>query len=132
MRRTWTFSAAERSAPVPLPLGARPTEQKKGVDYGIDGRILFRDDRKASKAKRNIIQVKGGKTGVKNGRDLRGVLDREKAATGGLMFLEPPMCDMVAETVSAGFRGRKANQEVTHCTTGICIFGKGRRKKAEF
>jgi hypothetical protein len=26
-----------------------------------------------------IIQVKGGKTGVKDVRDLRGVLDREKA-----------------------------------------------------
>ncbi len=25
-------------------VGARPVEQKKGADHGIDGKILFRDD----------------------------------------------------------------------------------------
>ena len=66
-------------------VGARPVEQRKGADHGIDGKILFRDDPKASKAEQIIIQVKGGKTGVKDVRDLRGVLDREKAAMGFLI-----------------------------------------------
>jgi hypothetical protein len=30
-------------------VGARPVEQKKGADHGIDGKILFRDDPKAVK-----------------------------------------------------------------------------------
>ena len=71
-------------------VGARPVEQKKGADHGIDGKILFRDDPKAAKPEQIIIQVKGGKTGVKDVRDLRGVLDREKAAIGILISLQPP------------------------------------------
>ena len=71
-------------------VGARPVEQKKGADHGIDGKILFRDDPKAAKPAQIIIQVKGGKTGVKDVRDLRGVLDREKAAIGILISLQPP------------------------------------------
>ena len=55
-------------------------EQKKGADHGVDGKILFRNDPKAAKPEQIIIQVKGGKTGVKDVRDLRGVLDRENAA----------------------------------------------------
>ena len=70
-------------------VGARPEEQKKGADRGIDGKILFRDDPKAAKPEQIIIQVKGGKTGVKDVRDLRGVLDREKAAIGILISLQP-------------------------------------------
>ena len=30
-------------------VGARPEEQKKGADHGIDGKILFRDDPKSAK-----------------------------------------------------------------------------------
>ena len=68
-------------------VGARPEEQKKGADHGIDGKILFRDDPKSTKPEQVIIQVKGGKTSVKDVRDLRGVLDREKAAIGILISL---------------------------------------------
>ena len=92
-------------------VGARPVEQKKGADHGIDGKILFRDDPKASKAEQIIIQVKGGKTGVKDVRDLRGVLEREKAAMGVLISLQPPTKDMVAEAVSAGFYDHKTIQQ---------------------
>jgi site-specific DNA-methyltransferase (adenine-specific) len=92
-------------------VGARPVEQKKGADHGIDGKILFRDDPKASKAEQIIIQVKGGKTGVKDVRDLRGVLDREKAAMGVLISLQPPTRDMVAEAVSVGFYEHKTIQQ---------------------
>ena len=55
-------------------VGARPEEQKKGADHGIDGKILFRDDPRSAKPEQVIIQVKGGKTSVKDVRDLRGVL----------------------------------------------------------
>jgi hypothetical protein len=92
-------------------VGARPVEQKKGADHGIDGKILFRDDLKASKPEQIIIQVKGGKTGVKDVRDLRGVLEREKAAKGVLISLQPPTGPMEAEAASAGFYTHKMNEQ---------------------
>jgi len=84
-------------------VGARPVEQKKGADHGIDGKILFRDDPRAAKPEQIIVQVKGGKTGVKDVRDLRGVLAREDAALGVLISLQPPTSNMEAEAASAGF-----------------------------
>ena len=92
-------------------VGARPVEQKKGADHGIDGKILFRDDPKAAKPEQIIIQVKGGKTGVKDVRDLRGVLDREKAAIGILISLQPPTGPMETEAASAGFYEHKTNRQ---------------------
>ncbi len=92
-------------------VGARPVEQKKGADHGIDGKILFRDDPKAAKPEQIIIQVKGGKTGVKDVRDLRGVLDREKAAIGVLISLQPPTDPMETEAASVGFYEHKTNQQ---------------------
>lgn len=92
-------------------VGARPVEQKKGADHGIDGKILFRDDPKAAKPEQIIIQVKGGKTGVKDVRDLRGVLDREKAAIGILISLQPATGPMETEAASAGFYEHKTNQQ---------------------
>jgi hypothetical protein len=62
---------------------------------------------KASKAEQIIIQVKSGKTGVKDVRELRGVLEQEKAAMGVLISLQPPTRDMVAEAVSVGFYEHK-------------------------
>ena len=92
-------------------VGARPVEQKKGADHGVDGKILFRDDPKAPKPEQIIIQVKGGKTGVKDVRDLRGVLDREKAAIGILISLQPPTGPMETEAASAGFYEHKTNKQ---------------------
>ncbi len=92
-------------------VGARPVEQKKGADHGIDGKILFRDDLTVAKPEQIIIQVKGGKTGVKDVRDLRGVLDREKAAIGILISLQPATAPMEAEAASAGFYEHKMNQQ---------------------
>jgi site-specific DNA-methyltransferase (adenine-specific) len=66
---------------------------------------------KASKAEQSILQVKGIKTGFKDVRDLRGVLDREKAAMGILISLQPPTKGMVAEAVSAGFYEHKTIQQ---------------------
>jgi hypothetical protein len=91
-------------------VGARPVEQKKGADHGIDGKILFRDDPKAAKPEQIIIQVKGGKTGVKDVRDLRGVLDREKAAIGILISLQEATGPMETEAASVGFYEHKTNK----------------------
>jgi hypothetical protein len=96
-------------------VGARPVEQKKGADHGIDGKILFRDDPKAAKPEQIIIQVKGGKTGVKDVRDLRGVLDRERAAIGILISLQPPTAPMETEAASAGFYEHKTNRQKYPC-----------------
>ena len=92
-------------------VGARPVEQKKGADHGIDGKILFRDDPNAAKPEQIIIQVKGGKTGVKDVRDLRGVLDREKAAIGVLISLQEATSPMEAEAASVGFYEHKTNSQ---------------------
>ena len=92
-------------------VGARPEEQKKGADHGIDGKILFRDDPKSTKPEQIIIQVKGGKTSVKDVRDLRGVLDREKAAIGILISLQPPTNPMETEAASVGFYEHKTNKQ---------------------
>jgi len=90
---------------------ARPVEQKKGADHGIDGKILFRDDPQAAKPEQIIIQVKGGKTGVKDVRDLRGVIDREKAAIGVLISLQPPTGPMETEAADVGFYEHKLTHQ---------------------
>jgi hypothetical protein len=49
------------------------------------------------------VQVKSGKVSSRDIRDLVGVLDREKAAIGVFITLQPPTRDMTKEAVSAGF-----------------------------
>jgi DNA modification methylase len=83
-------------------VGARPAEQKKGSDKGIDGRIYFHDD-SDSKTKQVILSVKAGHTNVAHVRDLRGVLDREKAEIGVLISMQEPTGPMQTEAVGAGF-----------------------------
>jgi DNA modification methylase len=83
-------------------VGARPTEQKKGADKGIDGRLYFHDDPKG-KTKQIIFSVKAGHVSVSHVRDLRGVLDRENAEIGALLSLEPSTQPMRSEAASAGF-----------------------------
>lgn len=82
-------------------VGARPVEQKKGPDKGIDGRIYFHvgDD----STKQIILSVKAGHVSVAHLRDLRGVLDRENAEIGVLISLEEPTAPMRKEAASAGF-----------------------------
>jgi DNA modification methylase len=82
--------------------GRPAQDKKKGKDTGIDGNLYFFDDQ-SSKAKRIIIQVKSGN--VKSGdiRDLKGVLEREKAELGAFISLKPATRDMTKEAVSAGF-----------------------------
>jgi DNA modification methylase len=81
---------------------ARPVEQKKGADKGIDGRIVFQGD-KTGRFESVILSVKAGQTGPAHVRDLKGVLDREKAAIGVLITMQEPSPDMKTEAVTAGF-----------------------------
>jgi SAM-dependent methyltransferase len=83
-------------------VGARPVEQKKGADKGIDGRIYFHEG-DTTKTKQIILSVKAGHLTVAHLRDLRGVLDREKAEIGALICLEEPTAPMRKECASAGF-----------------------------
>jgi site-specific DNA-methyltransferase (adenine-specific) len=76
--------------------------KKKGADSGIDGLIYFRSDAKTTE--RAIVSVKGGEhVGVPMIRDLKGVLDREKAPIGVFLTLAAPTHPMIAEAASAGF-----------------------------
>jgi len=84
-------------------VGARGTEEKKGADKGIDGRLYFHDAPEGGKTKQAILSVKAGHTSVAHLRDLRGVVDREKAALGVLLTMQEPTRDMRTEAASAGF-----------------------------
>ena len=84
-------------------LQAQPQqEQKKGADKGIDGVVHFIDGPKRT-AHKIIIQVKGGKVSVSQVRDLKGVVEREKAALGLFISLDGPTDPMEKEAVSGGF-----------------------------
>jgi len=83
-------------------VGARPTEEKKGADKGIDGRLYFHDESKG-KTKQIVFSVKAGHSGAAHVRDLHGVVDREKAAIGVLITMQPPTQPMRAEAASSGF-----------------------------
>ena len=83
-------------------VGARPVEGKKGADKGIDGRIYFHEGDTA-KTKQIILSVKAGHATVSHLRDLRGVLDREKAEIGVLLCMDEPTAPMRKECASAGF-----------------------------
>lgn len=84
-------------------VGARPVEQKKGADKGIDGRLYFHDEGSGSKTKQVVFSVKAGNVTVSHLRDLRGVMDREKADIGVLLCLDEPTTPMRKEAASAGF-----------------------------
>ncbi len=84
-------------------VGARPVEQKKGADQGIDGRLYFHDAPEGGKTKQIIFSVKAGATGAAHVRDLRGVIEREKAEIGVLLALQEPTAPMRKEAASAGF-----------------------------
>jgi site-specific DNA-methyltransferase (adenine-specific) len=76
--------------------------KKKGADGGIDGLIYFRSDAKTTE--RAIVSVKGGdNVGVPMIRDLKGVLDREKAPIGVFLTLAPATRPMEKEAIGAGF-----------------------------
>jgi site-specific DNA-methyltransferase (adenine-specific) len=90
-------------------LGARwYREEKKGADRGIDGRMLFKNGPYGDGL--IIISVKGGENiGVKDVRDLRGVIEREEAEMGVVVTLEEPTGPMVTEAAAAGVVSKSAH-----------------------
>lgn len=84
-------------------VGARKGEVKKGADRGIDGRLYFHDEASGGRTKQIIISVKAGHVSVAHVRDLRGVVEREKAEIGVLISLEEPTSAMRTEAAAAGF-----------------------------
>lgn len=75
---------------------------KKGGDTGIDGQLFFRTP-DGVKIERGIVSVKAGRN-LNPGmvRDLRGVVEREKAAVGVLLLAHKPTKGMVDEAAKAG------------------------------
>lgn len=82
-------------------VGARPVEEKKGADKGIDGRIYFHVG--DTKTHQIILSVKAGHVTVSQVRDLRGVLEREGPEMSVLLSLEEATGPMRKEAASAGF-----------------------------
>jgi site-specific DNA-methyltransferase (adenine-specific) len=84
-------------------VGAQPYKGgKKGMDRGIDGYLNFRDaDKKPQFA---IVSVKGGENITSSMvRDLKGTVEREKAALGIFLTLNEPTREMSREATTAGF-----------------------------
>ena len=83
---------------------ARPTAEpgRKGADRGIDGELIFSDDRDG-RPKRVIVSVKGGERFTSAAvRDLRGTVERERAEMGLLLTLKEPTREMMREAHEAG------------------------------
>ena len=77
-------------------------DRRKGADEGVDGYIHFFDD-KSNQAKKVVVQVKSGHVGVKDVRDLKGVMQRESATIAALITLRGPTQPMTKEALAAGF-----------------------------
>jgi hypothetical protein len=109
-------------------VGARPVEQKKGADQGIDGRLYFHDEAKG-KTKQVILSVKAGGTGAAHVRDLRGVVEREQAEIGVLITMEEPTAPMRKEAASSGFYASPGwntkHPRIQLLTVGELLEGKG-------
>lgn len=79
---------------------AQPTP--KGADRGIDGRLYFHDEGAGGKTKQMIFSVKSGNLAPTDVRDLKGTVEREKAAIGILITLKTPTKEMRREAADAG------------------------------
>jgi site-specific DNA-methyltransferase (adenine-specific) len=84
-------------------IGAQPIggAQKKGADRGIDGVISFSTGPRGEVG-RALVSVKCGSVNSGMVRDLKGVLDREKAEIGLFVTLEEPSGPMQLEATTAG------------------------------
>ena len=104
-------------------VGARPAEGKKGADQGIDGPIYFHEG--DGTTRQVILSVKAGKLHAPYVRDLRGVLEREKAAIGALLTLDEPTKAMRTEAASAGFYTSpwRTHQKLQIVTVGELLAG---------
>ena len=123
----WWALSLVRAKPVGGKSGSR--RGKKGADKGIDGVINFfePDDKGRGKARKAVVQVKSG--AVKSGdiRDLKGTIEREKAAIGIFITLEKPTAAMHKEALAAGYYEsdfwRKAYRRLQILTIGDLLDG---------
>ena len=83
-------------------VGAQPYKGgKKGADRGVDGMAFIEVDK--GKTEKIIVSVKGGEhVGSSFIRDLKGVVEREKAAIGLFVTLTPPTKEMKKEAAASG------------------------------
>ncbi len=84
-------------------VGARHAGTGKGADRGIDGVLYFHEPAGGAPTQTIVLSVKSGHVGAAYVRDLRGAVEREGAAIGVLITLEPPTREMKREAVAAGF-----------------------------
>jgi hypothetical protein len=77
--------------------------RKKGMDRGIDGIRWVRTGPKQADIEQVVVSVKGGEN-VTSGmvRDLKGTMERERAAAGLFVTLAEPTREMLREASSAG------------------------------
>lgn len=73
-----------------------PTVGRKGADEGVDGWLRFADASEGH-IEKIVVQVKSGHVGVKDIRELRDVISRQKAAMGIFLTLEEPTGEMTKE-----------------------------------
>jgi len=73
---------------------AKPREGRKGADEGVDGWLRFPV---ADHFERIVVSVKSGHVGVKDIRELRDTVSRQKAAMGMFITLEEPTSEMIKE-----------------------------------
>ncbi len=74
--------------------------EKKGSDRGVDGTITFTG--KDGKVEKVLVSVKSGHVNSSMVRDLKGTIEREKAAIGLFITLEEPTKEMQLEADTAG------------------------------
>lgn len=85
-------------------VNARPySDKKKGADTGIDGYIYFINPYNPKSPEIVIVQVKSGNVSVKDIRELKAVVEREKASIGLFITLEEPTNPMLEESIKSGF-----------------------------
>lgn len=75
-------------------------DKKKGADKGVNGVIYFKDDT-GGVHKKIIVKVKSGHVSAPQVQQLKGAMEREKAAIGALV--KPPTKPMKEEAAAAGF-----------------------------
>ncbi len=113
-------------------VGARPVDEKKGADKGIDGRRVFFERAGKSSTKREVIfSVKAGAKIPANAvRDLRGTMEREEADFGVLLSLAEPTRNMLEDAMAAGsvsvhvFDGERKYPRLQCLTVGEILEGK--------
>ncbi|MFN7132397.1 MAG: restriction endonuclease, partial [Myxococcales bacterium] len=83
---------------------------KRGRDRGVDGLLKFRTSPQ-SQVFSIVVSVKGGRViNPAMVRELRGTLERERAAMGVLLTLGEPTAEMRREAAMAGFFKTKAGR----------------------